>query len=168
MIQDNHDDRLQPLSALLQKEAQAWNNCRSFVHGPKAKPGCVKIAKQQNPSQRSILVLASHVSTLTSRLVPALRCSILLTLLPFSSPAWYDRHATSCAGQPPPCDTAQSLSGHTPGSLDAFLAVEYWWVWLRRNVHHSLGLWNPPAQSAAPEACFPLITAKPPPTALRN
>lgn len=87
---------------------------------------------------------------------------------PSSDSAWYDRHATSCAGQPPPCDTAQSLSGCTPGSLDAFLAVEYRWVWLRRNVHHSLGLWNLPAQSAAPEACFPLTTAKPPPTALRN
>lgn len=42
----------------------------------------------------------------------------------------------------------------TVGSLDAFLAVEYWWVWLMRNVHHSLGLWNLPAQSAMPPADF--------------
>lgn len=61
-----------------------------------------------------------------------------------------ERVATSYKHPPLPGRNAQKLSGRTEGSLDAFLAVECRWVWLRRNVHHLLGVVEPTGPNLRP------------------
>jgi|SRR5690242_6844001 len=71
-----------------------------------------------------------------------------------------ERVATAYEHPPLSGKVAQKLSGSTVESLDAFSAVEFLWVWLRRNVHHPLGKWNLPAQSATAKRTPPADFAK--------
>ena len=175
---DRDDTQLHPLSVLLQKEAQAWNGCRSSLMDRKPSPKRLRLCQDNEaiaPQQAIYLGIGilsfyfdKQVGACLESPVTSESCSPSCHFLVRLGMIVQTAHTMSSGGQLPPCDTAPSLSGCTPGSLNAFLAVEYWRVRLRRNAHHFLGMWNLPAQSTMLETCLPLTPAKTPPAALRN